>query len=162
MKEKEITVKIIFSGWQNAQEKIEKAMSVLSDEDMDLELAPGRNSVSWVIGHLAAVNDSLYVILGFGEKTNESYYKYFIEDDFGITAPDISQIRQYWRQTSSQLNEKLQALSVEDWFGKHALVSNGDFTKEPHRNKLNVLLSRTFHIHHHYGQLVLVLKLIDK
>ena len=95
MNHKEITVKMILSGWENGQDRIKKALSVLSDENMDLEIAPGRNKVSWIIGHLSAVNDSLFSILALGEKINEDYYNYFAKDDSSIKAPGVSQIRQY-------------------------------------------------------------------
>ena len=160
MNHDEITVIMILSGWENGQDKIHKALSVLSDKNMDLELPSGRNKVSWIIGHLGAVNDSLFTILGVGEKLNENYYNYF-RDGSVIMTPDISQIRHYWQETASQLNKKITALSADDWFEKHTLVSSEDFAKEPHRNKLNVLLSRTFHLHHHYGQLAPVLKSIE-
>ena len=39
------------------------------------------------------------------------------------------------------LSAKLQTVSDTEWFEKHTLVSAEDFQKEPHRNKLNVLLT---------------------
>lgn len=158
MKNEETAVKMILSGWKNGQDKIQKALLTLSDEHMDMELMPGRNKVSWVVGHLAAVNDSLFTILGLGENINEDYHDYFTKDDSMIKAPGISQTRAYWKETSEQLDDAIAALSVQDWFERHTTVSAEDFAKEPHRNKLNVLLSRTLHLNHHFGQLALVLK----
>jgi hypothetical protein len=54
------------------------------------------------------------------------------------------------------LQEHFDTLSTEQWFQRHTAVSEVDFEKEPHRNKLNVLLSRTSHIAYHLGQLVLL------
>ncbi len=161
MNHKEISVKMILAAWQSGQETIQKSLSVLSDEDMDLELASGRNKVSWVIGHLAAVNDSLLPILGLGEKINEDYYNYFTKNDAAIKSPSVSEMRNYWKETASQLNKKFASLSADGWFEKHSLVSAEDFAKEPHRNKLNVLLSRSSHLQYHLGQLTFVLKSIE-
>ena len=161
MNYKEIAVKIVLAAWQSGQERIQKALSALSDEDMDLELASGRNKVSWVVGHLAAVNDSLFPMLGLGEKTNEDYYNYFVKNDVAIKPPSISQIRHYWQETSVQFIKKITTLSADDWFEKHSLVSAEDFSKEPHRNKLNVVLSRSSHLQYHLGQLTFVLKSIE-
>lgn len=161
MNHTETSVKMILVAWESGQEKIQKSLSILSDEDMDIELASGRNKVSWVIGHLAAVNDSILPVLGLGEKINEDYFNYFVKDDAAIKSPGIAQIRQYWQETSSQLSKKIATLSADDWFEKHALVSAEDFAKEPHRNKLNVLLSRTSHLQYHLGQLTFVLKSIE-
>jgi hypothetical protein len=55
------------------------------------------------------------------------------------------------------VNEALQqnfaAMQPQDWFQKHTAVSDEDFAKEPHRNKMNVLISRTIHQAYHVGQL---------
>lgn len=162
MNHKEIAVKMVLAAWQSGQERIQKALSALSDEDMDLELASGRNKVSWVIGHLAAVNDYLFSILEVGEKINEAYCNSFFKNDFTAqTTPSNSQIKAYWQETSSQLNKKITTLSADDWFKKHAFVSTEDFAKEPHRNKLNVLLTRSSHLQYHLGQLTFVLKSIE-
>jgi len=41
---------------------------------------------------------------------------------------------------------------------KHTSVSEEDFAKEPHRNRLNVLTTRTTHLASHYGQLIFLKK----
>src|SRR5712675_529444 len=134
MQRDDIAVKMILSGWKTGQDKIQKTLLILSDENMDTELMPGRNKVSWIIGHLAAVHDSLLTILDLGEKINGNYYEFFIHDDSLTKAPGISQIREYWNETSERLNNAMAKLSVQDWFGRHTLVSAEDFAKEPHRN----------------------------
>jgi hypothetical protein len=45
-------------------------------------------------------------------------------------------------------------MKPQDWLGRHTAVSEEDFQKEKHRNKLNVLISRTNHAGYHLGQLV--------
>ncbi len=100
-------------------------------------------------------------MLGLGEKTNEDYYNYFVKNNVVIKSQSISQIRHYWQETSSQLSKKIASLSTDSWFEKHYLVSAEDFAKEPHRNKLNVLLSRTSRLQYHLGQLTFVLKAIE-
>ncbi len=39
-----------------------------------------------------------------------------------------------------------------------AAVTAEDFAREPHRNKLNIVLNRTGHVSYHLGQLVLLKK----
>jgi len=41
-----------------------------------------------------------------------------------------------------------------EWFTRHTSVSEEDFIKEPHRNKLNVLITRATHQSYHLGQLI--------
>ncbi len=153
-----IIIKMILSAWQSGLQGINKTLSVLSDEDLNLEVASGRNKAAWIVGHLAAVNDTLFKILELGEKVNPTYERHFIQGDAGIEIPSVSEIRKYWEDTSTQLNKKIAALTTNDWFQKHSLVSSEDFAKEPHRNKLNVLMSRTSHLAYHNGQLVFLTK----
>jgi hypothetical protein len=40
-----------------------------------------------------------------------------------------------------------------EWFLPHTVVSEEDFLKEPHRNKLNVLITRATHQAYHVGQM---------
>ena len=46
-------------------------------------------------------------------------------------------------------------MSESDWHSKHTAVSEEDFKKEPHRNKLNVMLSRVTHKASHLGQMAM-------
>ncbi|MES2512928.1 MAG: DinB family protein, partial [Bacteroidota bacterium] len=47
-------------------------------------------------------------------------------------------------------------LTPEEWLQKHSAVSAEDFVKEPHRNRLNVLIGRTNHMQYHMGQVALI------
>ena len=50
----------------------------------------------------------------------------------------------------------IKGLPADEWFTRHANITEADFPKEPHRNRLNVLLSRTTHLSNHRGQLTLL------
>jgi hypothetical protein len=56
------------------------------------------------------------------------------------------------------VNNNCKTLSTEDWLSRHTAVSEEDFAKEPHRNKLNILVSRTTHLAGHTGQMVYLFK----
>jgi hypothetical protein len=53
------------------------------------------------------------------------------------------------------LFEGFASISAADWLKKHAAVSEEDFLKEPLRNRLAILLSRTNHLAYHLGQTAL-------
>ena len=154
----EIAIQMIMSAWESQVESITKTLSVLSDEDLNSEVALGKNRAPWIVGHLAAVNDSLSTLLELGEKVNSGYDQYFNKGDMEIQIPSFTETRKYWEDTSTLLIKKIAGLTANDWFQKHGHVSAEDFAKEPHRNKLNVLLSRTSHMAHHKGQLALLVK----
>jgi hypothetical protein len=52
--------------------------------------------------------------------------------------------------------QKFEATPAEAWFEKHTAVTAEEFTSEPHRNKLNIIITRTSHLQYHLGQLVLL------
>ncbi len=70
--------------------------------------------------------------------------------------PDLSQLRSQWKEVNNTLMDHIQRLPVAEWFTRHANISEEDFPKEPHRNRLNVLISRTNHLAYHRGQLILL------
>ena len=70
--------------------------------------------------------------------------------------PSATELRNFWVKQCEVLKQKFDSLKPEEWFEKHTAVSAEDFAKEPHRNKLNIILTRTTHLQYHLGQLVLL------
>ena len=62
----------------------------------------------------------------------------------------------YWKEVNNVLSERFLKMPVNEWFQKHNAVSEVDFAKEPHRNKLNMVINRTNHLANHLGQLILL------
>ena len=157
---KELFVKMILLSWETQNNRTGKLFDNLSDEQLLLEVSPGRNRGIYLLGHLTAVNDSLLVILGLGERLFPHYENVFIKnpDKSGIEMPDINTLRESWNRVTLKLKDYFKKMSAADWFLKHASVSEEDFAKEPHRNKLNVLITRINHEAYHHGQLTLLQK----
>ncbi|HEY0771592.1 MAG TPA: hypothetical protein VGD31_14805, partial [Sphingobacteriaceae bacterium] len=65
-------------------------------------------------------------------------------------------LRTFWEKLNSVLTEKINGMPLEEWFNRHNSVSQDDFEKEPHRNKLNIIITRTSHLSYHLGQLILL------
>ena len=63
-----------------------------------------------------------------------------------------------WSAVHGKLAAGFAAFTPEDWLQRHAAISEEDFAKEPHRNRLAVLLSRTAHAAFHSGQIVLAME----
>ena len=77
-------------------------------------------------------------------------------DKSGQHMPDASALREMLMNSSEGLTDLFLKMDAEEWTTKHALVSDEEFEKEPHRNKLNVLLGRTSHQAYHMGQMALL------
>ena len=156
----EISVKMAIDAWKSQNEKVDKFLAKISGDELKAEIAPGKNSGVYLVGHLAAVNDNLFQILGLGESLYPELLEIFLKNPDGDEAKNysIDDLKQYWKEINTKLSEKFDEFAPEDWFAKHTSVSEEDFAKGPHRNRLNVLLSRTIHQANHLGQLSLLKK----
>ncbi|MES2332241.1 MAG: DinB family protein [Bacteroidota bacterium] len=151
----ELLVKMIITAWQGQNKKLDELIAKLSDEQWNADTAPGRNSGTYLLGHLVAVNDGMIKLLGFGEKTHPELEAPFLAnpDKSGQNFASLADLKKYWNEINTKLDESMKALSTDDWFGRHMSISEEDFCKEPHRNKLSILISRTAHQAYHLGQL---------
>jgi hypothetical protein len=152
----QLMVKMALDSWNGYLNRTSKLFDELSDEQLQKEVSPGRNTGVYLLGHLVAVHDAMIALLGLGEKKYPELEMPFVRsaDKSGLSFPAISELRNYWVETNQRVAEKFTALTPDEWFMKHAAVTEEDFLQEPHRNRLNVLLSRTSHLASHYGQLV--------
>ena len=156
MNSNELIVKMSLDGWNGYLTRTSKLFEELSDEQLQNEVSPGRNTGVYLLGHLVAVHDTMIALLGLGEKKYPQLEMPFIKspDKSGLMFPPISELKNYWNETNQRISGYFAALTADEWFMKHTAITEEDFVKEPHRNRLNVLLSRTSHLASHYGQLL--------
>jgi len=149
-------VKMGLDAWNGMVKRTDKVLNSINDEQLMQETAPGRNTGIYLLGHIVAVNDGMLKILGLDDRKYPELDEIFLQspDKSGKEMPGVSALRQYWTDSCSILNEHFSKMQPADWFGRHMSVSEEDFAKEPHRNKLNVLIGRTIHLSEHYGQLL--------
>lgn len=158
MHNQSLFVKMGLLSWEGQLKRVTSLLNTLTDEQLSHEIAPGRNTGAYLIGHLLAIHDAIVPLFGLGEKLYPGL------DEVYITSPDrsdkktlsIPQLREYWKEVHARLEQRLASLTEEQWFQRHMSVSEEDFQKEPHRNKLNVLIGRANHIAYHLGQLILL------
>jgi hypothetical protein len=60
-------------GWKSNVERADKLFGGLSSEQLEQEVAPGRNRLIYLWGHLAAANDGLLPLLGVGERLHPEF-----------------------------------------------------------------------------------------
>ncbi|MBS1522976.1 MAG: DinB family protein [Bacteroidetes bacterium] len=158
--EKELFIKMVMSNWDLQVGRMNKVLDKLSDEELSSPTAPGRNTGVYLLGHLAAVNDGMFTFLGIGERLNPAMDEIFLRnpEESGLEKPSIAELKEYWNKVNSLLLEKMNQIAPEEWFNRHTAVSEEDFAKEPHRNKLNIVINRTNHLSYHLGQLVYLVK----
>ena len=153
-------VKMVLTAWQLQNTRAMEIVEALSDEQLQQETAPGRNTGVYLLGHLAATNDTLFKLLGLGERLHPELDEIFVDtpDKSGQQMPSIETLKQYWKEINAALTNKFNVMRPDEWFQKHNSISEEDFAKEPHRNKLNVIITRTVHQGYHLGQMAYLKK----
>jgi uncharacterized damage-inducible protein DinB len=156
----ELSVQVAISSWRLVLERANKTLSNLPDDQLLKEVAPGKNRVIYLWGHLTAAHDAMFPILGLGERLHPELDAIFVSspDKTGAQFPPVGELRKYWDEVNGKLLSQFATLSADEWLQRHYAMSEEDYAKDPTRNRLAVLLSRTNHISHHLGQITLALK----
>jgi hypothetical protein len=150
----------VLKNWELTLKRISAVFDRNSDEELLQPIAPGKNRAVYLLGHLVAIHDMMLPLLGFGDRQHPHLDALFVSnpDNTGTPLPAMQELRNSWNSINALLTERLSQLRPEEWLEKHTAVSSEDFAREPHRNRLNIVLSRTGHVSYHYGQLALLKK----
>jgi uncharacterized damage-inducible protein DinB len=145
------------NSWKLVIGRVDQNLAELPDEQLQKEIAPGRNRLLYLVGHLTAVHDRMFPMLGVGERLHpELDEPYLTNPDRAVADPvSASELKKAWTEVNSKLTAAFERFSPEDWLQKHAAVSDEDFANDPTRNRLAVVMNRTNHASFHTGQAVL-------
>jgi len=151
-------IKMVIAEWDKQNNNFIRFLSSVTDEQLLKEIAPGKNTGIYLVGHLIAISDAMLPLLGFGEKLFPDLGNVFITnpDKSGLQMPSVAELKEQLKTVNAELSSHIQSTSPEDWLKRHMAVSPEDFSSEPHRNKLNVIINRTNHMSYHLGQLILL------
>jgi hypothetical protein len=153
-----LLVKMILMAWDAQNNYLNKLISSLTDEQLTKEVSPGKNTGIYLLGHLIAVSDGMLPLLGFGDRLFPEMEEVFLQnpDKSGLAFPSVTELKKRLKTVNAKLNTHFQSTDVDGWLSRHTVVSPEDFAKEPHRNKLNVVITRTGHMAYHIGQMRLL------
>jgi hypothetical protein len=144
-------------AWKSNVERADKLFEALSPGELEQEVAPGKNRLIYLWGHLTAVNDALLPLLGIGERLHPEFDAMFISNPDKSVRLTVSgqSLKTAWGEINQSLWNGFSKFSAWDWAQRHTAVSEEDFEREPHRNRFAVLLGRTAHLSYHLGQATL-------
>jgi hypothetical protein len=153
-------VAIGLKAWKTQIDRADKLFGTLSSEEVLGEIAPGRNRLLYLWGHLTAIHDAMLPLLGLRERLHPEFDVAFVSnpDKSQAAIPSHEQVRRAWNAVNAELWKGFETMSWSDWLQRHSAVSEEDFAKDASRNRFSVLLSRTNHLSYHLGQAVLGLK----
>ena len=146
--------------WKTQIDRADKLFGSLPSEEVLREIAPGRNRLLYLWGHLTAIHDTMLPLLGLGDRFHPELDVAFVSnpDKSQANIPSREQVCQAWNTINSELWKGFEKMSWSDWLQRHTAVSEEDFAKDTSRNRFAILLSRTNHLSYHLGQAVLGLK----
>jgi hypothetical protein len=144
-------------SWRSNMDRASKAFGSLTEEELGLEVAPSRNRLIYIWGHLTAFNDGILPLFAFGPRRHPELDKIFVsQPDRAVSQiPGGPELNEIWTQLDAVLWAEFQKLSPSEWLQRHQNVSAEEFVREPHRNRYASLLGRTAHLAYHYGQAIL-------
>ncbi len=152
------TLDICLLQWKTYVTRTQKVIDSLSEENFHKAIVPGGNSPSWILGHLADADDALLELFGIGKRLYPELKTIYHHERGTNQSGHLSKadLDKKWKDISAALDTAFKSWSEQDWLSKHTAVSEEDFKKEPHRNRLNVMLSRVAHKASHLGQIAML------
>jgi hypothetical protein len=157
MTNEELLSNAALKSWKLVLGQFDKGLAARTDEQLQQPVAPGKNRVFYLLGHLTAVHDRLLPMLFIGERLHpELDETYITNPDKALSDPvSAADLRKAWSTINAQLTAALENFTPQDWLRRHSAASDTDFAADPTRNRLAVVLSRTNHLSFHTGQIVL-------
>jgi hypothetical protein len=154
MTNEEILGVTVLNSWRLVINRFNKTLSELSDEQLQQQAAPARNRVFYLLGHLTAMHDRMFTLLGIGARLHTELDEPYIANPDRVLGDPLSatELRRAWAEVNDKLTRAFEGFTWEDWLQKHTAVSDEDFIKHPMRNRLAVVMNRTSHASYHAGQ----------
>ena len=129
-------------------------IKMLTDEEFEMELSPGKNHGVWILGHLITSDDDFSYYMGKGSFMFPEY-----QDLFGQGSklqsvknyPEVSKLREQWKLVCEKNKKVYESLRDKD-FGE-ASENMTDDMKKIFPTKEKVVMAWQLHQMYHCGQL---------
>ena len=152
----EVLIPAAISSWEQVVTRVGTLCLSRTEEQLLVEVAPGKNRIMYLWGHLTAIHDAMFSVLRLGERLHPELDAIFIaQPDRSMPLPTSAEIANCWEGVHTELFSRFTTLSPNEWLERHGNVSAEEFERNPTRNRLAVLLNRTNHASYHFGQMML-------
>src|ERR1700740_1519868 len=104
-------------AWNAKIERADKRFGGLSSDEILREIAPGRNRLLYLWGHLTAVHDAMLPLLSLGERLHPEFVVAFVSnpDKSRADTPSHEQVRRAWNVVNAELRKGFEKMSWSDW-----------------------------------------------
>ncbi|HEY2470896.1 MAG TPA: DinB family protein [Terracidiphilus sp.] len=153
----ELFVTTVVASWKQIINRLDERFAPLDEEQLQKQVAPNKNRLFYLLGHLTAVHDRMLPLLGIGDRLHiELDDAYLTNPDQTISDPlPAAELKKAWSEVNGAVTSAIEKFTADDWLKKHTAVSDEDFAQNSTRNRLAVFLSRTNHASFHTGQVAL-------
>src|SRR5258708_39641610 len=113
-------------AWKFNIDRAGKFFAALSEEELLQEIAPGKNRLIYVWGHLAAVNDAMLPLLGLGQRLHLELDAMFVSNPDRSLQKILSgeELKHVWDEINESLWNGFSKMSGSEWLQKHTAVSD--------------------------------------
>lgn len=151
-----------YSQWKINTDWISNNLNSLSDEDLKLSFAEGKNHGVWILGHLIESEDELSEFLGKGSMMYPGYLELFGQGSKLLPVseyPEISLLRKQWIEVRNKNDTIIKEMKDVEWNEPHCGKGQGqDFFK----TKGRCIYIWNLHQAFHNGQLTILLSFSGK
>src|SRR5258708_35765465 len=126
----QILIDAAISSWQQVVTRVGSLCLSLNEEQLLVEVAPGKNRMLYLWGHLTAVHDAMFSVLRTGERLHPELDAIFItQPDRSQPLPKSAEIAKCWEAIHTALLSKVTTLGPQEWLERHGNVSAEDFAQ---------------------------------
>src|SRR5271165_3140424 len=100
MKPEEALAASALNSWKSTIERADKLFSPLTTEQLQKEVAPGKNRLIYLWGHLTAVHDRMLPLLSLGDRLHPEFDELFLSNPDKAIAdlPTAEAIKKCWNE----------------------------------------------------------------
>ena len=139
MHSEQIIFDSVLALWKSTVDRATKLFDDLSEEDAAEPVAPGRNRVVYLLGHLTAVHDRMIPLLGLGKRIHPEMDASFVSnpDRAGGNLPPLADLKNRWEAVNGHLLVLMQQdVSPSWWAQRHTSVSEAAFQINPTKESI--------------------------
>src|SRR6202042_1962277 len=111
MASNEVFIETAISSWEQVITRVGTLCLSCSEEQLLVEVAPGKNRIVYLWGHLIAIHDAMFSVLRLGERLHPELDAIFIaQPDRSVPLPSSAEIAKCWEDVHTELLSRFRSL----------------------------------------------------
>ncbi|HRI26711.1 MAG TPA: DinB family protein [Chitinophagales bacterium] len=148
-----------YDQWRIVVSWVNGTLNILTNEQLCLPIAPGKNHGIWILGHLIESEDELGVYLGKSDWLFPQYETLFGQGSTLLPThhyptPDV--LRRQWKEVCARNDQILTHFTNAEWHEPHTRIGNGNPLDDFFKTKGRCIAIWNIHQAYHAAQLALI------